>query len=170
MVCRPIAFALLALLFAQPVWGQTSRPDPYAARIMLGPESYTWQATRQPATAQQPQRPQSARFGNAQARQRGPSIKPFNTVVAEPTVSPYLNLYRQDGNEAAPNYYAFVRPQLQQAQQNRQQSAQLQMLERQFQQATYTSPAGAGRVNNAVGSTGAARYGDTGHYYSGWRR
>ena len=168
MFCRWIAFVALAVLFVQPVWGQNSRPDPYAARIMMGPESYTWQANRGPGTAQQPSRATSARYGGAQRHQRS-TVKPFNTVVSDPTVSPYLNLYRQDGNQAAPNYYAFVRPQQQQLEQNRQQSAQLQVLERQLQQATYTSPAGGARVN-AVGSTGAARYGDTGHYYGGWRR
>ncbi len=169
MVCRPIAFAFLMVFLIQPVWGQTSRPDPYSARMMLGPESYTWQANRG-AAAQQSQRSSPARYGNAQAGARRSTVKPFNTVVSEPTVSPYLNLYRQDGNQAAPNYYAFVRPQQQQLEQNRQQSAQLQVLERRLQQASYASPAGGGRVVNAVGSTGAARYGDTSHYYSGWRR
>lgn len=48
-----------------------------------------------------------------------PALKPFSTVQSQPTVSPYLNLFRNDlnGNNSL-NYSTLVRPQLQQQQTN----------------------------------------------------
>lgn len=169
--------ALLALLVvAGPSAAQTTRPDPYATRVELGPESYTWQGVRQsPAPAGTAGVPQfgAARQMAADAsarraarlglRRTAPTTaKPFNTLVHSPTVSPYLNLYRETEDEAAPNYYAFVRPQLEQQAQNDSQAKQLQSLQRQLQQATFNAPVAAPRP--------AARFGDTGRFYEGWRR
>lgn len=94
-----------------------------------------------------------------------PSVlgKPFSNTTNGPTVSPYLNLLREEENQGAPNYFTFVRPQMQQLEASRQQLTQLQQLRRQVQQTSYTRP-----VASSPGA--AARYGDTGRYYSGWRR
>lgn len=88
--------------------------------------------------------------------------KPFANVGSTPTISPYLNLFRDETENATPNYYAFVRPQQDQYDANRQQQSQLQQLQRQVRQATYQSP--------ATNVAGGARFGDTGRFYSGWRR
>lgn len=98
------------------------------------------------------------RFGVAQASAAG--VKPFAGITSTPTLSPYLNLYRDEADDAAPNYFAFVRPQQEQVALNRQQSRQLQQLRRQVQQAQATPTAGgvSGRFNN------------TGRFYQGWRR
>ncbi|TWT48840.1 hypothetical protein [Botrimarina hoheduenensis] len=86
--------------------------------------------------------------------------KPFVDASSTPTLSPYLNLYREDGGQAAPNYHTFVLPQQQQNELNRQQSLQLQQLRRQVRQTQYTSPA----VSGASGS-----FNNTGRYYQQWR-
>lgn len=105
----------------------------------------------------------AARNGATPPSIAGSKSKPFSNVGSTPTISPYLNLFRDEtDNNAAPNYYAFVRPQQDQFDANRQQQAQMQQLQRQVRQATYTSP--------STGMSGGARYGDTGRFYSGWRR
>lgn len=106
----------------------------------------------------------AARNGTGtESRPRG-AVKPFSSVQTSPTISPYLNLFREEDVNAAPNYHAFVRPQQDQYEANRQQQAELQQLQRQVQQATYGQPTGR------VGVAGGARYGYTGRYYGGWRR
>ncbi len=51
----------------------------------------------------------------------GPANKPFGNYSAAPTVSPYLNLFREDLNGGSDlNYQTLVRPQLQQQQFNQQ--------------------------------------------------
>ena len=96
------------------------------------------------------------------ARPMSNAAKPFNMASTGPTISPYLNLFRGDEGRAAPNYNTFVRPMQDQAEATRQQQMQMQQLQRQIQQANYSAPTGA--------TAGGARYGETGHYYGGWRR
>lgn len=100
--------------------------------------------------------------GAPSSRPSGGAAKPFNYTTAGPTISPYLNLFREEDQRAAPNYYTFVRPLQEQADANRAQQMQFQQLQRQVQQTNYTTPSGA--------VAGGARYGDTSHYYGGWRR
>lgn len=66
-------------------------------------------------------------------QQRG--SKPFANVQRQPTLSPYLNLLRNDGEDVggAPNYFAFVRPMLDQQQTNRRTNRQIQGLGREMQ-------------------------------------
>lgn len=56
--------------------------------------------------------------------------KPFANVQRQPTLSPYLNLLRNDGEDVGglPNYFAFVRPMLDQQQANRRTNRQIQGL------------------------------------------
>ncbi|MCC7476044.1 MAG: hypothetical protein IT425_11665 [Pirellulales bacterium] len=60
--------------------------------------------------------------------------KPFSSVTSQPTVSPYMNLFRVDlnGNNNF-NYSTLVRPQLQQQQVNRQVEMQNQQNNRRIQ-------------------------------------
>ena len=62
-----------------------------------------------------------------------PVKKPFTYVSQRPTVSPYLNLLRQDTGEAAPNYYSLVKPQIDQIDFNQQQMRQNQQMARRMQ-------------------------------------
>ena len=61
------------------------------------------------------------------------AVKPFANTSHRPTISPYLNLLRSDEGGAAPNYHAFVRPQLQQNRVNQQQTRRNQTVYRQLQ-------------------------------------
>ncbi len=90
--------------------------------------------------------------------------KPFQTATSGETISPYLNLFRSESeeSESAPNYFAFVRPQLEQretqANQQRDQDRSRQTPRRR---------ATTGTTYQATG--GPARYMDTAQFYGGWR-
>jgi hypothetical protein len=96
----------------------------------------------------------------------GSTTKPFESASQRPTVSPYLNLYREEDDESAPNYFAFVRPALQQQDANRRQQSEIQRLQRQLQRAANYTPASPA----ATASGSSARYLDTAHYYSRFSR
>jgi thiamine biosynthesis lipoprotein ApbE len=91
--------------------------------------------------------------------------KPFQAVTSGPTVSPYLNLFRneQTENEVVPSYFSFVRPQMEQQATYQQQQQELQRLQRQVQSN------GAGRTV-VPGAGTQARYFDTAQFYGGWQR
>lgn len=108
-----------------------------------------------------PQRPSMAATNGAPAP-RSTGAKPFGNASNGTTISPYLNLFREERAESIPNYHAFVRPQQQQMEQNRAQQLQTQRLQRQVQQAMYQAPATGG---GAPGTGHATRFGNTGGYY-----
>lgn len=81
-----------------------------------------------------------------------PAERPFSNYSRPPSVSPYLNLYRNnvDSNVGvAGNYYTLVRPMLEQQKTNRAMSQNLQRLQNQVQQ-----PATGGGTGRAVGRGG----------------
>jgi hypothetical protein len=97
--------------------------------------------------------------------------KPFQATTAAPTVSPYLNLFRDEraNTEVVPSYYTYIRPQLEQQAAFQQQQQEIQRLQRQVQ------GGGQGRAAVAPGTMfpGAgtqARYFDTAQFYGGWQR
>jgi hypothetical protein len=97
--------------------------------------------------------------------------KPFETIHREPTVSPYLNLYRdEDDSEGAPNYFAFVRPQQEQIETNRRHQHEMQQLRGQLRgiSSTIAGPQYTGAAQPATGSR--SRYMDTAQFYGGWQR
>jgi hypothetical protein len=94
------------------------------------------------------------------------TAKPFTSFSPEPTVSPYLNLFREDfeGNSDL-NYNTLVRPMLQQQEVNQQVQRQAQDLQRQLQSVAAQSdfnPQGAKDVY-PTGHQTVFRY--YGHYY-----
>jgi hypothetical protein len=122
---------------------------------------------------QMPQRP-------GLARQMEPTVpspqtgrqayKPFIGASNGPTVSPYMNLYREEELDTAPNYYSFVRPQLDQLEQNDRQQQELTRLNRQVQRMSYGTSA-AGTAPAGTPSTGhRVRFGDTAQFYGGFAR
>jgi hypothetical protein len=92
--------------------------------------------------------------------------KPFQNATTGTTVSPYLNLFRDDDRDtdASPSYYAFVRPQLDQQEAAQRQQRELDRMQRQGQ----AVPAASGGQYQSTG--GPARYMDTAQFYGGWRR
>lgn len=83
-----------------------------------------------PVTSTGPPRSSAARFGTGSPL----SSKPFSNAVPTPTVSPYLNLFREDiTDDVLPNYNTLVRPQLQQQAFNEQVRRQEQSTNRRIQ-------------------------------------
>lgn len=91
--------------------------------------------------------------------------KPFQVTTSAPTVSPYLNLFRDERGtaEAVPSYFSFVRPQMEQQAALQQQQRDIQKLQRQVQ-------GGSSYRGAAVPGAGQARYMDTAQFYGGWQR
>ena len=100
-----------------------------------------------------------------QATRRGG--KPFQAVPTQPTISPYLYL-NAGTNQASPmtNYFAFVRPQLEQAESGRQQQREIQQLRSQLQKMSSTG----GGSQSSPNSNAAAHYMDTAQFYKGLQR
>ena len=99
-----------------------------------------------------------------------PPVKPFQTEFERPTVSPYLQLHREDLDGTLPNYFAFVRPQIQQQELLEQQRTELQTIHRRLQQSgRQAATAGAGSAPGTAGppATYHARFLNTGGYFSG---
>jgi hypothetical protein len=92
--------------------------------------------------------------------------KPFSSVTPEPTVTPYLNLFREDrsGNSDL-DYTTLVRPQLQQQQINQQAQRQSLDLERRLQSLTAQADfnAGGDKEQFPTGHKTAYRY--YGHFF-----
>lgn len=92
--------------------------------------------------------------------------KPFQTASTGPTVSPYLNLFRdeREAGDSIPSYYTIVRPQLEQQATFEQQQREIQQLQRQVQGGTQS------RATTVQGNGMQARYMDTAQFYGGWQR
>jgi hypothetical protein len=101
----------------------------------------------------------------AQATRRGG--KPFESVQSQPTISPYLYL-NAGTNNASPmtNYFAFVRPQLDQQEANRQQQREIQQLRAQMQKMSSTG----GGLQQSANPNVAAHFMDTAQFYRRWQR
>jgi hypothetical protein len=90
-------------------------------------------------------------------------------VGSESTVSPYLNLHRSEENsEGAPNYFSFVRPQLEQQEAQRRQQLEIQRLQRQVQGGPPAVATPQYDGASAPKTSRAARFMDTAQFYRGW--
>jgi hypothetical protein len=91
--------------------------------------------------------------------------KPFENMQSEPALSPYLTLYGTgtNGGNQVQNYFAFVRPQLDQLDANRQQQRQIEQLQKQLQKISTQSGAGAPQSSANTGIS--AHYMDTAQFY-----
>jgi len=163
---KPASFN--APVAAKPLTSATSARSKSVVGIYTNPSAAaTLSKIPRPAPVQQV--PAAASAAHA-ARVRG---KPFQSVEAGPTVSPYLNLYRNDKNtNMMSNYYAFVRPQLDQIEANRRQEADLQRLQTQLQN-SQSAGGGVQPISYGTGATGpapVARFGDTAQFYQRTRR
>lgn len=165
--CALLMFALSAGLanaqYGQPyATGPSGAFRPQTAMGALGQTGVLRLGAGDPTARGPATRRVAAQAGLPSGQASMPRTKPFSGVTSTPTISPYLNLFREESGDAAPNYFAFVRPQQQQYEASRQQQEQLNQLQRQVRQASYSAP--------ATGGSGAARYGDTSRFYRGWQR
>lgn len=113
--------------------------------------------------SQMPRRSQIQPASTGQLQHNG---KPFQGTTTTPTVSPYLNIFRDErqNTEAVPSYYSFVRPQLEQQASAAQQQREIQQLQRQVQGGQPL------RTTVVPGNGVQARYMDTAQFYGGWQR
>lgn len=97
--------------------------------------------------------------------------KPFEGALdtMPPTISPYMNLYVEEGVEGLPNYYAFVRPVQRQMQTNAAARRQINSLKHQVQQVSYGEA--VPQTSGSIPGTGhGTRYFNTNQYYKPTRR
>jgi hypothetical protein len=100
-----------------------------------------------------------------QATRRGG--KPFQAIPTQPTISPYLYLNAGTSTSSPmTNYFAFVRPQLEQAESGRQQQREIQQLRNQLQKMSSTGTGSQSSPN----PNSAAHYMDTAQFYRGLQR
>lgn len=92
--------------------------------------------------------------------------KPFQAASTGPTISPYLNLFRDENenSESLPGYFTFVRPQMEQQAANQQQQREIANLQRQVQSGAQA------RAVNTPGAGVPSRFMDTAQFYGGWQR
>lgn len=118
--------------------------------------------TSQRALAQLPARPSS---GAARPVVPTQVRKPYEGAVDSPTLSPYLNLFREDHNQYLPNYHAFVRPAQVQQTRNLQQRRELLNLRQQTQAMAVPPPVGnPGGLARPTAGYGT-RFMNTGQFY-----
>jgi hypothetical protein len=153
---------------APPITGPSSAParaeQPPINRPRMPAGFYPSEAARAvlsqmpgPVPVQSAPRPQPTHRGG----------KPFQAVPTQPAISPYLYLNAGTTN-ASPmtNYFAFVRPQLDQQESSRQQQREIQQLRSQLQKVS--SAGGAPQQSGAPSA--AAHYMDTAQFYRGLQR
>lgn len=138
----------------------------YSAEQVRAAIGYNSNAAASQAAAQMPRRvssvpaPQPARRGG----------KPFQNVAQDPTITPWLNLYRPEDLSELPNYFAFVRPQIEQLDTNRRAQTDILHLQREVQNVS-TAAVGPQYGATALPPTGhSARFMDTAQYYGRWDR
>lgn len=102
------------------------------------------------------------------AVQTAPPAKPFSEYYQQPTISPYLALDARESDAAIPNYFMYVKPQLDQQRFNQAQQAQNRRLQQQLRRA---SAGGTVVTNNGgIPTTGhSAQFLNSGGYYPGQR-
>ncbi len=88
---------------------------------------------------------------------------------SRPTVSPYLNLLREDGI-GLPTYHTTVRPALQQRATNQQQALAIRQVQDQFNTAFVAQQSGRGQPAGIRPTGHATQFMNFLHYYPGFRR
>ena len=103
-----------------------------------------------------------ASWAKAQSVSRNPARQIFEQqTYRRPTVSPYLNLLREQGL-GLPTYQTLVRPQLQQQRANQQQTRQIQQLQLEVAQNAASSQAGEVTLRPTGHQTAFRNFG---HFY-----
>jgi hypothetical protein len=96
--------------------------------------------------------------------------KPFQDQTERPTLSPYLNLLRDDrASQGIPNYQMFVQPQLEERAAAQRKQIQSERTQRRGQ-AVAASPVGQSAEPVQAGTSTAAHFMDTAQFYGAWRR
>jgi hypothetical protein len=93
-----------------------------------------------------------------------PAAKPFSGVQQASTISPYLGLDARETESSLPNYFLYVKPQLDQQRMNHVQQAQYRQLQQQVR--TAGAPGVVTSPNGGIPTTGhSAQFMNNGGYY-----
>lgn len=93
-----------------------------------------------------------------------PNAKPFTGVQQASAISPYLGLDARETENGLPNYFLYVKPQLDQQRTNQVQQAQYRKLQQQVR--TAAAPGVAANPNGGIPTTGnSAQFMNNGGYY-----
>lgn len=157
--CRPLGLALIGLVTCVASESPAQNVTPQNRQVL---EFYGGRSAAR-TLSQMPHRSTIQLATSGPVQHNG---KPFQSTTASPTVSPYLNLFREEqgATDPVPSYYTFVRPQLEQQASYQQQQREIEQIRRQMQGGTST----AQRPTYGVGTQ--ARYFDTAQFYGGWQR
>ena len=94
--------------------------------------------------------------------------KPFQNLQRGPTVSPYLSLDMPETSTSLPNYYAYVRPQLQQRDINEAQAEEIRRLRQQVRQNGGQGKLSKNITNEGLPTTGnSLQFLNLGSYFPG---
>jgi hypothetical protein len=100
--------------------------------------------------------------------QTRPTAKPFSGVQQASAISPYLMLDARETPDGLPNYYFYVKPQMDQRRVNQAQQAQYRRLQQQVR--TASAAGAATNPNGGIPTTGhSAQFMNNGGYYPGLR-
>jgi hypothetical protein len=161
----PLRRGPIAAAQSPPGWSQ---PNPQLAGQDRQLLDYYGAPSARATLSQMPRRTPIRPAGPAAPRMQ---TKPFQSLEKEPTVSPYLNLHRnEDDVEGAPNYYAFVRPQVEQLEASRRQQLELLRLQRQLQSTSKSAVSSNYSAPAPAGPGAPARFMDTAQFYGSWQR
>jgi hypothetical protein len=133
---------------------QTARMNP-AMRYFGGKNAQT--VYQQPTTGQLLPKPQPVQVTRAG--------KPFSGTVRSSTITPYLNLDVRQSDVGLPNYYAFVRPKLEQQRTNQRQRQRMQRMQSELRMA---STPGIMSSEGGIPTTGhSTQFLNMGNYFPG---
>lgn len=166
---RTLGFGLLLgfLMLGQPANAQVQQASYSSPRAdRMTPAMRYFGRGRKVPTAQ----PRSRRPSEVTRQFQPTAGKPFEHVERSTNLSPYLSLDMVQSNEAIPNYYARVLPQIQQQEANAKQAAELRRLQ---QQLRLSNAPGLNLTNRGAGvpTTGSSsQFMNRGNYFPTIRR
>ncbi len=148
---------------ARPRVMPTAAPLPVLPKRVQNVLDFYGGATSQRVLAQLPVRPSSGAARPTLPRQ---TAKPFQNKRNAPTISPYLNLFREENNQYLPNYHAYVRPQREIRRSYRHQEAEISRLQQRVQTVSYGASVGANTQQGAPSTGHSTRYFNTAGFYA----
>ncbi|QEG38026.1 hypothetical protein [Bythopirellula goksoeyrii] len=93
--------------------------------------------------------------------------KPFQDIQHAPTVSPYLSMDLLETGTSLPNYYAYVRPQLQQMETNQRQAEEIRRLKKQVRMSNGQGSLNKNQNEGMPTTGGNKQFMNLGNYFPG---
>lgn len=93
--------------------------------------------------------------------------KPFQDIQRAPTVSPYLSMDLFETGTSLPNYYAYVRPQLEQRETNDRQAEEIRRLKKQVRMSRGQGSLNKNSNEGMPTTGGSSQFMNLGNYFPG---